>query len=59
MSKKEVASKISFREAVHSVVPRRHARPRTRVPQDFGERERVAPKKVADPEPGIEIGMDY
>jgi hypothetical protein len=51
MSKKEVASKISFREAVHSVAPPRRARPRTRVPQ--------APKRVADPAPGIEVPFDY
>jgi hypothetical protein len=60
MSKKEVASKISFREAMHSVVPRLRKRPRAKAPQDFGELSQVAPKKVADTgEPGIEIPFDY
>jgi hypothetical protein len=53
MSQKEVASTISLRDMVYSVAPPRRKRPRakTLTPQ--------VPKRVADPEPGIEIPFDY
>jgi restriction endonuclease Mrr len=57
LSKREVASTIAFREAVHAVSGSRRSRkkPRTKAPQ--------APKRVAlageVAEPGLEIEMDW
>ena len=53
MTKREVASAIAFREAVHSVVPRRRLRPRTK------KLSPKAPERIADPEAGIEIPFDF
>jgi restriction endonuclease Mrr len=55
-SKREVAADIAFREAVHSVVPRRRQRPRR--PKASAEKSPQAPARVAG-EAGVEIDFDY